>query len=230
MAAPLEDLARLESPAAPQVAAPMAPSPSLPTTQPPPVSAIGERCPSCRSRVAPDQRYCLECGQRRGDPRLPFMDAVSFMDTAARRRRGEVSAATAAPPRSSRISSNASLIAGLGTLLLAMGVGVLIGHSGGGGEASAGNKPVQIVTVPSGGAAAAGATAAAPGGKSAKPTTKAAKRTAAASKAAAASGAGAASVLHPKVKLPPPTVKVGGACQGGAGCQNGKFTGKYFGE
>ncbi len=227
MAGSLEDFATLEPTVAPQVAAPAASPLGTSASQPSPVSAIGERCPSCRARVATDQRYCLECGQRRGDPRLPFMDAVSFMDAAARRSRGE---APAAPPRSPRISPNASLIAGLGTLLLAMGVGVLIGHSGGHSEAGAGSKPVQIVTVPSGGASAATAAAAEPGGKSAKPTAKAAKASAAASKAAAASGAGAANVLHPKVKLPPPTVKVGGACNGGAGCENGKFTGKYFGE
>ena len=39
-----------------------------------------EQCPSCGALVAADQRYCLECGHRRGDPRLPFMDAVVFMD------------------------------------------------------------------------------------------------------------------------------------------------------
>jgi hypothetical protein len=30
--------------------------------------------------MLPDQRYCLACGARRGDPRLPFMDAVVLMD------------------------------------------------------------------------------------------------------------------------------------------------------
>src|SRR3954471_13174937 len=30
-------------------------------------------CGACASPMASDQRYCLECGQRRGEPRLDFM-------------------------------------------------------------------------------------------------------------------------------------------------------------
>ena len=33
------------------------------------------------------------------------------------------------------------------------------------------------------------------------------------------------------MKLPPPTVKKGGKCESGAaGCEDGKFTGNFFGE
>ena len=78
--------------------------------------------------MAADQRYCLECGQRRGEPRLPFMDAVVLMDTV-------VKGPQQGPPRPTRqrrarLSANATLIAGIGTLLLALGIGVLIGRSG----------------------------------------------------------------------------------------------------
>ena len=95
-------------------------------------AASGDQCPSCGAHLAADQRYCLECGQRRGDPRLPFMDAVVFMDAVKRPR-------DAAPPplpreRQPRMSANASLIAGVGTLVLAIGVGVLIGRSGDNGH------------------------------------------------------------------------------------------------
>ena len=45
------------------------------------VPTTGEQCPACGALMAGDQRYCLECGQRRGEPRLPFMDAVVLMDT-----------------------------------------------------------------------------------------------------------------------------------------------------
>ncbi len=45
------------------------------------VPTTGEQCPACGALMAADQRYCLECGQRRGEPRLPFMDAVVLMDT-----------------------------------------------------------------------------------------------------------------------------------------------------
>ena len=40
-----------------------------------------ESCPNCGARMAADQRYCLNCGHRRGEPRLPFMDAVVFMES-----------------------------------------------------------------------------------------------------------------------------------------------------
>jgi hypothetical protein len=120
-------------------------------------------------------------------------------------------------------------------LLLAMGVGVLIGQSAGHSESGAGAKPaVQVVKVPSSGGAVAAAGASAPSGKSAKSkaSSHGAGGHAANSSAAGSAGSskGAASVLHPKAKLPPPTVQVGGACHGGAGCKNGKFTGSFFGE
>ncbi len=43
----------------------------------------------------------------------------------------------------------------------------------------------------------------------------------------------AAEILKPAgdVKLPPPTVQKGGKCESGAaGCDNGEFTGNFFGE
>ncbi len=59
---------------------------------------VSEQCPSCGAQMAADQRYCLECGLRRGDPRLPFMDAVVFMDAIKRPGRGRRSPP---PPRPS---------------------------------------------------------------------------------------------------------------------------------
>ena len=74
---------------------------------------VSEQCPSCGA-LAADQRYCLECGHRRGDPRLPFMDAVVFMD--AMRRPAATAQPSSSPPpeRRSRMTANASLIAGVG--------------------------------------------------------------------------------------------------------------------
>src|SRR4051794_29867784 len=121
------------------------------------VSASGEQCPSCGMAVATDQRYCLHCGQRCGEPRLPFMNAVTFMD--AMRTPSEALAAPTPPPqpRRRRISPNAALIAGVGTLLLAMGVGVLIGHSGNQSVATNAAAPAQVITVHCGGEAEASA-------------------------------------------------------------------------
>ena len=36
----------------------------------------GEPCAECRSPLARDQRYCLECGHRRAEARIPFLDVL----------------------------------------------------------------------------------------------------------------------------------------------------------
>jgi hypothetical protein len=193
---------------------------------------VSEQCPSCGVHMAVDQRYCLECGQRRGDPRLPFMDAVVFMDAVKRPR-------DAAPPPSPReqrprMSANASLIAGIATLVLAIGVGVLIGHSGDGGSTPVANATPQVIKVEGGGgeetATATGADAkdSSDAGKAGK-----AKKTAKTGTDSSGTSEAAAEVLKPAgdVKLPPATVQPGGKCESGAsGCKGGEFTGEFFGE
>jgi hypothetical protein len=189
------------------------------------VAATGEQCPSCGHPVASDQRYCLSCGQRRGDPRLPFMNAVTFMDAM---KRPAAASSPPPPPKRRRLSPNAALIASVGTLLLAMGVGVLIGRSG--NDTAAAPQQQAPIVIKSGAETetpTASTAGAAPGArKSSKPNKKAAAK----AKAAAESGEGAADVLHPKVKLAPPTAQVGDKCSSGAGCKNGEFTGEFFGE
>ena len=201
------------------------------------VAATGEQCPACGALMAADQRYCVECGQRRGDPRLPFMDAVVLMDTVVK---GPRQAAPPPPPKKRRrMSANATLIAGIGTLLLALGVGVLIGRSGEHSGSTASTAPV-VVKVPgagSGGEEATSTTAKTNSGKGST-TGSGSKATASKAKAGAATGSSgqskvAESVLHPAngVKLAKPTTKVGEKCSGGtAGCKGGKFTGEFFGE
>jgi hypothetical protein len=180
--------------------------------------------------MAVDQRYCLECGHRRGDPRLPFMDAVVFMDAVKRPR----NAAPPPPPPQPRprASANASLIAGVATLVLAIGVGVLIGRSGDSGSSTV-QAPTQVIKVGGGGEETA--TAATGGGKNAASKGGKSKKAKAPEKAIDSSGTSeaAAEVLKPAgdVKLPPPTVQPGGKCESGAaGCKGGEFTGEFFGE
>jgi len=183
--------------------------------------------------MAADQRYCLECGLRRGDPRLPFMDAVVFMD-AIKRPAAAAQPSSPPPEPRSRMTANASLIAGVATLVLAIGVGVMIGQSGDNGSSVASAPAPQIIKV--GGGAEETAAASSPesgseiGGKKDK-----AKKAKAPEKAVDSSGTSeaAAEVLKPAgdVKLPPPTVQPGGECESGAsGCEGGKFTGDFFGE
>ncbi|HXE44300.1 MAG TPA: hypothetical protein VN635_03800 [Conexibacter sp.] len=166
----------------------------------------GEQCAACGAPLARDQRYCVACGERRGKPRLPFMDG--------RPRHAPAPAPTApgGPARERRAgaSAGATLVAGVGTLVLAMGVGVLIGRSGGsdsGGRAAA--PPVQVVTVAGGGSGATDTTA----------TTS----------TDSTSSRGRAKVKAlPRSKLPPPTVRLGQRGSG-PGFRRGRFTGDFFG-
>jgi hypothetical protein len=199
-----------------------------PHAAPPPQPPAGyEHCPSCGALVATDQRYCLACGVRRGDPRLPFMDAVVFMDAMKQPPDGQ--AGRPSKKKKRRLSPNAALIAGVGTLLLALGLGVLIGRSG--GETSAPQQAAPIV-IKGGGEEAETSSANEPtigGGSSAK-----AKKKAKAVPPEEAAEAPSEEVLKPTkgVKLPPPTAQVGEKCvKGQAGCNSkGKFDGSFFGE
>ncbi|HKB51589.1 MAG TPA: hypothetical protein VKC63_09175 [Solirubrobacterales bacterium] len=188
----------------------------------------GDQCASCGALLAVDQRYCLECGQRRGDPRLPFMDAVVLMDAVQR-----PAQAPPPPPKKKRtgISPNAALIAGVGTLLLALGIGVLIGRSGHQEVAQTAATPQIIKVGGSGGEESATASkgkTTTGGGAAANAKTK--KQKAAALKAAEAHPA-AEEVIKPTngVKLAPPKTQVGDPCSNSeAGCENGKFEGTFF--
>jgi hypothetical protein len=182
-------------------------------------ATVGDRCANCGAPLASDQRYCVECGERRGKPRFSVGNAGAPAAAASPRRRRRLFPQT---------SAGGTLILGVGVLLLAMGVGVEIGNStsSNGNTAAAKAPAAQIITVNGGGPAAAAATSTTGSTKKvkavkAKPVTKkvAAKATAAANKVL---GSGSNNLASP-------TVKQGGACAHGAGCQNGKFTGTFFG-
>lgn len=204
--------------------------------------------------MAADQRYCLNCGNRRGAPRLPFMDAVAFMEATS----GPAGGALAPPPppaapAASRMNANAALIAGVATLVLAIGVGFLIGRSGhaeptqaaapqvikveGGGGAGgetaavaspeAGNNGNRAAGKSNGGGKGTGKSALkAEGGKA---TAKAKKNSA---EGAHGQSEAVENVLHTEAGVELESeVEVGGKCkQGTAGCEGGKFTGNFFGE
>lgn len=132
---------------------------------PPTLGAQGDPCPDCGAPLAGDQRYCLVCGARRGDARLAFRDILAAQ--------GPPSATAGAPARASIARSGAAggagatnttltFLVGLGCLLLALGVGVLIGSSGDEPTTAAAPAP-QVITV-NGGAPAAATTPAEEGG------------------------------------------------------------------
>ena len=114
---------------------PNAPAPAAPS------------CAACAAPLAHDQRYCLECGEvQPGESREP----PALLRTGPPARETAVPASTTAI--GDRWPSLAAALAGLACLLLAMGVGVLIGRSG--GESPTASPVVTIAGGPAGAAAA----------------------------------------------------------------------------
>jgi hypothetical protein len=218
-----------------------------------------ESCPNCGAQMATDQRYCLNCGHRRGEPRLPFMDAVVFMESMNAPGGGGAAATPPPPPAASnpnRWNANAALIAGVATLVLAIGVGFLIGRSGHDNSTQAA-APIRVINAggapATGGEETAAATPEATTGGTDKAASAGAKgKSNGAGKSGAANPAKVKSsevkegskqeeelaaektkeVLHSTVESVKPTAKLGESCEKGvAGCSsNGKFEGNFFGE
>jgi hypothetical protein len=91
-------------------------------------------CASCGSSLAEDQRYCLQCGERSAPLSSVLLGGPP--STAVEPRTAQL-VPPGYPPPGTRGSSDGderrgnavTIIAGVGVLLLAMGVGVLIGRS-----------------------------------------------------------------------------------------------------
>jgi hypothetical protein len=158
--------------------------------------------------MAQDQRYCVECGERRGRARVAQLEGIAERDRPA--------GAAGSSHRGSRLSVNNTLLAVIGTLLLAMGVGVLIGRTSNGSSSKA--PPVRVVTVAGTGAAATEGTAAAQQGAG----------SGSAAKAGGASAHAAAKTPPKHTKVPLKVVTVGSPGKG-PGYQHGHFTGNFFG-
>jgi hypothetical protein len=186
---------------------------------------VGDRCVNCQAPLAADQRYCVNCGERRGTPRFSYESMAGQAAPAA--------ADAGIPPRQRwRFSSGTSLVAGVATLLIAMGVGVLIGHDS--NSVPARTPPPQVITLNGGGATGAATGTGTTSNATTAGTHKASKggktkvvhvtaKSAAAASNAAAKVLGSGGNLSKNVSQ-----QVGGSCTGGSGCQNGKFTGNFF--
>jgi hypothetical protein len=218
--------------------------PTIPSVPGGSILAFEERdsCLDCGASMAADQRYCLACGHRRGDPRPPFLDAVTSADAGGR---------TPPPPPSRQGSrgrnSNAALIVGVAALILAVGLGFLVGRAGHEGGSPADHGPERI-TIESGELRAPEArpgpraesaprpdgrsgheSAESPGGATeSKPPSEPESPSKAEEETARRI---TQEQLHAKVTLPKPTAKVGESCtQGTPGCgKNKKFNGVFFG-
>jgi hypothetical protein len=113
----------------------------------PQITAASTSCASCGAPLAGDQRYCLQCGERTVPPSSVLLAGPPSQAAAA------PSSASLVPPGfpppgvtgaqdgGERRGNAMTIIAGVGVLLLAMGVGVLIGRS----SAPKSNSPVSPV-------------------------------------------------------------------------------------
>jgi hypothetical protein len=110
--------------------------------------------------MAGDQLYCLECGERR-----PQMSSVLRAGPPA----GSPSKPPLAPPAppgapaapdAAQRNNTVTVIAGIGVLLLAMGVGVLIGRAGSAKQVAAPAQVISVASTPGGAGGAAPAPAA----------------------------------------------------------------------
>jgi hypothetical protein len=119
---------------------------------------VGEPCAECGAPLAADQRYCLNCGRRRGEPR------VDFRAYEAPPRAEGAPAPAAGESKPSRDYTPLAAVGGIAVLGAMLLIGVLIGKGDGGGTATA---PPPVVV--QGGEAGAGKTAAEDGGGAAKP-------------------------------------------------------------
>jgi len=185
-----------------------------PAAHPTIFAPIRDQCSACGAAMASDQRYCVECGERRGPARVPLTDGLA--------QRGRDAPAAPRPQRRPRIPIDSTLIAGIGTLLLAMGIGVLIGRSG---NSTAAKSPrVQVVTVQGGGGAASGAATTA-----ATATPPAVGSGSSSTKSGGAHSAASATPTSKKPAVAPPKTVTVGSPGHGPGYQNGHFTGNFFG-
>jgi hypothetical protein len=203
--------------------------------------AANDRCGNCGAALATDQRYCLVCGERRGMSRFAAPSTVT-LPTSDTQATSPVSPSLAR----SRFNPATTLVGGVATLLIAMGVGVLIGENGAGSARNLAAASPQVITVDGAGQSSAGS-----GGSGSSNSARNTKSSSRASKHRSSSHASARSgstVVHVTKKVETqmttalnsvvgtsahtvaPTTKLGGQCQSGqSGCQSGKFTGNFFG-
>jgi hypothetical protein len=147
----------------------------------PTLGAQGEPCANCGAPLASDQRYCLECGARRADARIPFRDILASQG-------GPTAVPVVRYGEGHKQPGGITFLVGLLCLLLALGVGVLIGRSGDDSPTAAAPAPApQVISV--GGAAPAATST---------PTTASPTSTSPSSPEPAHSGASSNSSAHSK--------------------------------
>jgi hypothetical protein len=148
----------------------------------------GEPCQECAAPLAADQRYCLNCGRRRAEPRVDYrrlMGAPQDEQVVVAQEEDGAASAPAEPSKAGRDYAPLAAVGGIAVLGLMLLVGVLIGK----GNNTTAAAPAPIVKV---GGEVAGGTA---GGESpAEPQTAVAKPKPKSSKSSKEGGTGAKTV------------------------------------
>ncbi len=121
-------------------------TPATPTSFDPPRDRPASNCPQCGAALAADQRYCLSCGRRLTEPRVDYRGALALG--------GDPGGSTPGPAPHRDTRGPVLLLGGIATILLALGVGIVIGR--GNGSSTSAAKPT-VVTVAGGTAAPAAA-------------------------------------------------------------------------
>jgi hypothetical protein len=127
---------------------------TVPTMSDPPTEILGqpgEHCTHCGSPLATDQRYCLSCGHRRGGPRVDFRSELGLVDESP-------APPPATAPRPAGQREQLPVAAALLAALIALGIGVLIGHGSRDEPAPVAQRP-PIVNISGAGAPPASTTA-----------------------------------------------------------------------
>jgi hypothetical protein len=133
------------------------------TMSAPALGQPGELCAGCGAPLAPDQRYCLNCGYRRAESRVPYAEVLPGALSRGSGGDGPPAATgTAASPAGPAPGAWTPAVAliGVGVVAVVLGVGVLIGRSVSGSTKKA--SAPQVISV--GGAAGGPATASASAG------------------------------------------------------------------
>lgn len=190
-----------------------------------------DRCLACGAHLAHDQRYCVECGERRGQSTLPRTQPVTEVRS---RRRIRPARVPGAPP----LSSGTTLVAGVAVLLLAIGLGVLIGRLGHTTTPERAAAAIPTIITVGGGAATTAASLPTTTPQATHVTKVEQSKLNAAAHATAPPPAAvqkkavqaAGKVLGNSSNLAPPTVTTGQKCASNqAGCSGGSFNGNFFG-
>jgi hypothetical protein len=126
-----------------------------------PLDRPGEQCEECRGPLAVDQRYCLNCGHRRGEARVDYRGVMAG-GVAQASPNGSGAAPPSAQPavdggeppkreKGERDLAPLAAVGGIAVLGLMLLVGVLIGK----GNSPSTSATPQVVRVPASTAAAA---------------------------------------------------------------------------